>query len=220
MGHVAANTDPKVGYRAYQTNPFGAAHLSGLGDAAPNYIPSGTRLVYQASFVMPVNFSINTPKQLQTSIQSDLLNTWGIAIVGETDSYSILSLQRPSFVLQLQTQRDYGAVADIQGILDGELMRVGAGTVTSTMNVVAIAPPASATVTVDPTLVDAYNAAVASGDTNTASQLLAQIQQTASVAGSAIDLGSFLSTYGIWIGAGLVGVLVLPALIGGGKRRR
>ncbi len=33
MSFVAANTDPKVGWRNYNTNPRAAAHLSGLGDA-------------------------------------------------------------------------------------------------------------------------------------------------------------------------------------------
>jgi hypothetical protein len=154
-------------------------------------VPAGTVLAYTASW-KDNKLQINTPNTVQAQIQSNLATQYGIVIDNQvhsqSDYWNFSGTQ--SMTLQVHTTSDYGAPGDIQSIIDGAIYAVTNKQVpqempSSTIRVVQIVAPGTAVSQQYPAATAAaiaaaqagYQDAVAQGDSVSAQQFAAQIQQ-------------------------------------------
>src|SRR5580704_10535596 len=155
-------------------------------------VPAGTILAYSANWKRtgwagPLTVGWNDPNGVQSAIQQNLASQWGIVIDAQQHSTSdiINASGQSGFVLQVHTTSDYGAAGDIQSIIDGAIYAVGnqmpsstirivqAGSSSSNPNAPYPASVAAAVTAAQAGLADAQ----ARGDSVTAAQFAAQIQQ-------------------------------------------
>lgn len=171
----------------------GLGSLRAIGDATGAGVPAGTILGYAATWpepsagsVLVQNVNWNDPNGVQSAIQGVLANQWGIIIDSQNHSTSdyLPNLSGKSgFTLQVHTNSDYGAPADIQSIIDGAIYNVLSVMPQSTIRVISAAT-ANPTATLPANTAAAvaaaqagYADAVARGDNTSAAQFAAQIQQ-------------------------------------------
>ena len=179
--------------------------LSGLGQAATD-IAAGTTLQYNCQLTVP--WSAFFPSGVASDIGANLASQWGINILNEQDSGAISAFLSSSSTLTLtvQTTRDYGSAADIKSIIDGAIENDGASLISSSISVVATPGVAQAVQSNVPALQSQYNAAVASGDSTTATALQSLLTQFGIPAATAATPSSVTG----WLGSNW------PWLVGGG----
>lgn len=167
----------------------GLGSLRAIGDATGAGVPAGTVLAYSASWPgSSLTRTIDSrPNTIQAAIQSTLAGKWGVVIDNQQHTTSdIIHVGGYSFILQVHTTSDYGAPGDVQSIIDGEIYNYLGVMPQSTIRVVqAVAGPGvSLTQQLPPSTAAAiaaaqagYQDAVSRGDTASAAQFAAEIQQ-------------------------------------------
>lgn len=185
---------------ACQYQPKGHPALRGLGDDV-GYIPAGSTFNYQARFY-PSSTSINPlsktfggdPAQTISAVQQNLTTQWGIIVVGSSYNANLSDFSY-TVTLQLQTMKDYGAIRDIQSVVDGAFYNAaGVRQVTSNIALAKLAPVGT----------DVTTAAISpSGMVPTPEEAAAAAQAAP----------TDWKTIGIAVGLGVAGVFVLRAFL-------
>lgn len=201
----------------------GLGQLHAIGDATGAGVPSGTVLSWTGSWP-DSKLQLKTPDAVQAKIQSVLAQKWGIVVDsqyhGQSDYFNFSGTQ--TMTLQVHTVSDYGAPDDVRSIIDGEIYNAIQVMPVSQIRVVqsvASTPATNAAVTQLPPNTQAavaaanagYQDAVARGDSTSASQFAAQIQQLTGTnpMGTAAGFSQWLAGNWGWLAAGVVGLLVV-----------
>lgn len=204
----------------------GLGSLRAIGDATGAGVPAGTVLGYAASWSRPSVFAQGTvgwndPNGVQSAIQGILANQWGIVVDSQFHSTSdIINLSGKSgFTLQVHTNSDYGAPGDVQSIIDGEIYKVLAVMPVSSIRVISAATAAQNVTAPLPANVAAavataqagYADAVQRGDTVSAAQFAAQIQQL--TGSNPQGVGGWFSQNWPWLAAAVGGLIVAREIL-------
>lgn len=157
---------------------MGALNDGGAG------VPAGTILGYSGSWPFGLTKGHGAGvSDLLSRIQGPLASQWGIIVDGSTSQESLIGGTQ-SITLQVHTNSDYGAPADIQKIIDGVVYPQAGSMPTSTIRVIQAVAPSSTNVTAqlpgDPgaSLASAqagYADAVSRGDSASANAFAQQI---------------------------------------------
>jgi len=181
-------------------------------------VPAGTQLLYNATWATKT-LTTTTPADIEGKVAAALQSKWGITVTSSNATSNWL-VNQPGFSMYVTTQVDYGQLADVKSIIDGEINAAGRSGVNSTLQVVQNAPQVTAQTNAG--LLSALAQAQASGDTVTAQAILKTLAATGAAppaaAGSTI---AWIENNAMWIGLGLAGLIVLGPLSQGlfGKRR-
>jgi hypothetical protein len=200
----------------------GLGSLRAIGDATGAGVPAGTVLAYTATWP-DSKLQLKNPDAVQAQIQSDLAQVWGVVIDkqwhAQSDYFNLSGQQ--SMTLQVHTMSDYGASNDIQSIIDGEIYKATQSMPVSTIRVVqqvtgpadTLSPtqqlPASTAAAVTAAQAG-YQDAIARGDSVSASQFAAQIQQLTGTnpMGTGAGITGWLASNWMWLAAAVGGVIV------------
>lgn len=202
----------------------GLGSLRAIGDATGAGVPSGTVLGYTATWGRTNIFSTpnwNDPNGVQSAIQGILANQWGIIVDKQfhsTSDYINLS-GKSGFTLQVHTNSDYGAPDDIRSIIDGEIYKVLSVMPQSTIRVISADTGAqNVTATLPANIAAAvataqagYQDAVQRGDTVSAAQFAAQIQQL--TGSNPQGVGGWFSQNWPWLAAVAGGLVVAREIL-------
>lgn len=124
-------------------SPITAPTSTPTGSAQPNFLPAGSRLTYDVTW-SPVFGAVDSMQDIASKVAQVLSSKWGIVSDSVQVHPTTLSLgitSTPGFTMHVHTVRDYGTVADVKSILDGEVYNAGRSIVASTIGVDQLANP-------------------------------------------------------------------------------
>jgi hypothetical protein len=170
--------------RGFQPNRVQRSRgMRGLGDTTAA-VPAGSRLTYTIQFS---NSFWNSISSTLAAVANNLSSQWNIQVTGTTDNSKLLSFNG-QVVMGIQVGSDYGAVSDVQSILDGAFYNAaGAAKISSSIALTSLGGGVGAPVTVigDP------NAIPPAPNPN-----------------APFDLGTWLTTNWMYVAAGLAAAVV------------
>jgi hypothetical protein len=169
--------------------------------AAAAGVPAGSRLTYTASLIQSP-YTVSSPASVIAAIQNNLASQWNISVVSSSYSGGVTS--QATITLQLQTNVAYGLPSDVKSIVDGAFYNVESLQV-QTSTITLIGSPQA--------LVQQLATAQATGDTVTANTILAALNAGGITGASATSIETWIENNAMWIGLGVLAMVVLPPLI-------
>jgi hypothetical protein len=171
-------------------------------------IPIGSALTYQCTFTAtanPLSASFYSVSNVIAAVAANLSSQWGITVSASSGSGTLTGT--PTAMLQVKTNAAYGQVSDIKSIIDGAFYNAAGATIMSSSLTLQGTPATNQS------LIQQLAAAQAAGDTTTANTILSLLNAAGVTGASATSIETWIENNAMWIGLGVLAMVVLPPLI-------
>jgi hypothetical protein len=176
--------------------------------AAPG-IPAGSVFNFQCTFTPtsnPLSASFYSVSNVLTAVAAYLQSQWGITVKSSSGSGTLTGT--PTATMQIQTSQSYAQLSDLQSILTGAFYNAAGAQVMAVQQLNMVSTPAT-----NASLIQQLASAQAAGDTTTANTILSLLNAGGITGASATSIETWIENNAMWIGLGVLAMVVLPPLI-------